>query len=208
MRIIELLFLAVGLSMDAFAAAICAGLETPKTTVKKALTVGLYFGVFQAIMPLIGFFGAKIFSDRITKYDHWIAFALLVFLGVKMMTAGRNKNAGRTEKECAEKIGCGRARSDGRNIEKNVSSLHPTKMLPLALATSIDALAVGVSFAFLQVHIASAASFIGGVTFIVSAAGVKIGNAFGSRFHAGAAYMGGAILVLTGCRILYEHIGI
>ena len=186
MNLIELFILAVGLSMDAFAVAICAGLTMPKATVKKALTVGLYFGVFQAVMPLTGFLLAGLFADRIVAYDHWIAFALLCFLGGRMIFGGLKKEE-----------------APGEEPE---ASLGPKKMLPLAVATSIDALAVGVSFAFLRVRIAPAAALIGVTTLAISMAGVKIGNVFGRRFKSKAEIAGGAILVLIGMKILIEHL--
>ena len=186
MNLIELFVLAVGLSMDAFAVAICAGLTMPKATFKKALIVGLYFGVFQAGMPLVGYFAASLFADKITAYDHWIAFALLCFLGGKMIWESRKK--------------------EEASGEISEASLGPKKMLPLAVATSIDALAVGVSFAFLRVSIVPAVSFIGFTTLAISMAGVKIGNVFGRRFKSKAELAGGVILVLIGLKILIEHL--
>ena len=182
----ELSILAVGLSMDAFAVAICAGLTMVKVDFKKALTIGLYFGFFQAGMPLIGYFFASFFADKIITYDHWIAFILLAFLGCKMFVDGFKKE------------GC----------PDREQSLKPAKMLPLAVATSIDALAVGVSFAFLQVHIVPAVTFIGVATLFISMAGVKIGNVFGIRFKAKAQFAGGIILILIGLKILLEHLGL
>ena len=187
MSFIELLLLAVGLSMDAFAVAVCAGLTMTKAVMKKSLIVGLYFGAFQAVMPLIGYMAASIFADRIETYDHWIAFVLLCFLGGKMIVGSLKKENCSEEKE---------------------TSLKPAKMLPFALATSVDALAVGVSFAFLRVDIVPAISFIGVTAFLLSAAGVKIGNMFGARFKSKAELAGGVILVLIGVKILLEHVGV
>jgi len=167
--------------MDAFAVAVCAGLAMPKMAVRKALIIGLYFGVFQALMPLMGYFAATLFADKIIAYDHWIAFALLVFLGIKMI-AGSFKE-----------------KPDSGEI-----SVKPSKMLPLAVATSIDALAVGVSFAFLRVVILPAVALIGVTTFVISAAGVKIGNVFGAKLKSKAELAGGIILVLIGIKILFE----
>ena len=186
MSLIELFILAVGLSMDAFAVAICTGLTMPRATVKKALIVGLYFGIFQAGMPVIGYYVANLFADKITAYDHWIAFALLCVLGGKMIWESFKKE------EC-----CG---------EQQEASLGPKKMLPLAIATSIDALAVGVSFAFLRVSIVPAVSLIGATTLALSMAGVKIGNVFGQKFKSKAELAGGIILVLIGAKILLEHL--
>lgn len=188
MSLLELLLIAVGLSMDAFAVSICSGLSMRKVTLRKALVVGLYFGGFQAAMPLAGYLLGSGFSHLITAYDHWVAFLLLGFIGGKMVRDGFSGDDG-----CAE---CQEA------------SLGLRDMLPLALATSIDALAVGVSFAFLQVRIIPAVSFIGITTLTLSMAGVKIGNVFGTRFKSKAELAGGVILILMGAKILLEHMGI
>ncbi|MDR1754000.1 MAG: manganese efflux pump MntP family protein [Eubacterium sp.] len=178
----EIVLLAVGLSMDAFAVSACIGLTLSKATIKKSLTAGLYFGVFQAGMPLIGYFVARLFADKIIAFDHWIAFGLLVFLGVKMIVESF-KNEGFSEEK---------------------ASLKPSQMLPLAVATSIDALAVGVSLAFAGASIAPAVSIIGITTLIISMIGVKIGNAFGTKFKAQAEIAGGVILILIGVKILID----
>lgn len=188
MSIAELLLLAVGLSMDAFAVSICKGLSMRSVTLGKMTVVGLYFGLFQAGMPLIGYFLGVRFSSYITDLDHWIAFALLAFLGVKMIKESR-------EDSCDS------------DKEKN-ASLKFRVMLVMALATSIDALAVGVTFAFLQVNIIPAVVMIGVVTFMISAAGVRIGHAFGARFKAKAELAGGLILLGIGAKILLEHLGV
>jgi putative Mn2+ efflux pump MntP len=185
MGLLELIILAVGLSMDAFAVAVCIGLTMREAPVKKALTVGLYFGVFQAGMPLTGYFAAGLFADKIIGYGNWIAFGLLGFLGGKMILDGLKKD------ECPEEY-----------------SLKPSRMLPLAVATSIDALAVGVSFAFLQVNIVLAVVFIGVCTLIISMTGVKTGNIFGAGLRSKAQLAGGVILVLIGLKILLEHLHI
>lgn len=187
MSLLELFVIAVGLSMDAFAVAVGKGLTMRKAGFKKMLTVGLYFGVFQAVMPLIGYFAGSLFASLITSFDHWIAFALLVLIGGKMIYESFQKE-------------------DGEELTE--AALTPKEMLPLAVATSIDALAVGVSFAFLQVDIVPAVLFIGGVTLALSMAGVKIGNLFGARFKAKAEFAGGVILVLMGVKILLEHLGV
>ena len=192
MGLVELFLLAVGLSMDAFAVAVCAGLTMDKLTIKKIFTVGLYFGVFQAGMPLIGYLLAMQFADHVVAYSPWIAFALLTFLGGKLIAGALKKNTpsdGEPDGQC----GC---------IE---TSLGPKKMLPLAVATSIDALAVGVSLAFLNVNILSAVSLIGVVTLVMSMIGVKVGNLFGTRFKSKAEILGGVILVGIGVHILFEH---
>jgi len=184
--LIELFLLAVGLSMDALAAAICIGLSMQRITLKKSATVGAYFGVFQAAMPLVGYLVATLFANAITAIDHWIAFALLCFLGVKMIIGSLKKE----------------------ETDDEEASLSIAAMLPLAIATSIDALAVGVSLAFLKVDILPAVLFIGIVTFSLSAIGVKIGNLFGMRFKSKAELAGGVILVLIGAKILLEHSGV
>jgi len=186
MNFFVLFVLAVGLSMDAFAVAICKGLSMTKASIKNAVIVGLYFGIFQAGMPLLGYAIASRFADMITAFDHWIAFGLLCFLGIKMIV-GSFKRDKQPDRE---------------------ASLSFKEMLPLAVATSIDALAVGVSFAFLQVDIIPAVLFIGVTTFLLSAAGVKIGSIFGARFKSKAELAGGIILILIGVNILLEHLGI
>ena len=187
MQLWELFLIAVGLSMDAFAVAICKGLSVPRATPRHALTVGLYFGGFQALMPLIGYLLGSRLESLITSVDHWIAFLLLGFIGFNMIREGRS--------------GC-----DGE--EELSDSFGFRAMLPLAVATSIDALAVGITFAFLRVDIVPAVSFIGVITFCLSAVGVLAGNKLGSRFQARAQLLGGAVLILMGCKILLEHLGI
>ena len=189
MSFIELFLLAIGLSMDDFAVSICLGLNMGKITVKKALIIGLYFGIFQAGMPVIGFLTASLFAERIIAYDHWIAFGLLTFLGGKMIFESRKKD-------------------DSDQCDTKEISLKPAQMLPLAIATSIDALAVGVSFAFLRVNIIPAVSFIGISTLVISIAGVKIGHVCGSQVQTKAEFTGGVILMLIGLKILLEHFGI
>ena len=207
MNLIELFILAVGLSMDAFAVAICAGLTMKKVSVKKSLIVGLYFGVFQAVMPIIGYMVATLFADQIIGYDHWIAFVLLCFLGAKMIVESFKKE-GCTDRECPDGMCSDRACPGGKRPDNKEASLKPAQMLPLALATSIDALAVGVSFAFLRVSIVPAVSFIGITTLAISMVGVKIGNIFGTKFKSKAEFAGGIILVLIGVKILLEHLSI
>ena len=187
MSIIELFILAVGLSMDAFAVSICKGLSLRKIKVKHMCIAGAWFGGFQALMPLIGYFLGSFFTDMITTYSHWIAFALLLFLGANMIK---------------ESI------SDNEDNEEVDSAMDPKNMLLLAIATSIDALAVGVTFAFLQVDIAPAVSFIGIVTFVCSAIGVKVGSIFGDKYKSKAELCGGIILILIGIRIFIQGFGI
>ena len=185
MGLLELFILAVGLSMDAFAVSVCKGLAMQKITVKKAAVVGIWFGGFQALMPALGYLLGSQFKDSITAIDHWIAFILLGIIGGNMI---REACSG----EC----------------EKENDSLDIKTMFLLAVATSIDALAVGITFAFLKVNIAAAVSFIGVTTFVISAAGVKIGNIFGTKYKSKAELAGGIILILLGLKILLEHLGI
>lgn len=183
--IVELFILAVGLSMDAFAVSVCKGLALNKITVKNAAIVGMWFGGFQALMPAIGYFLGVQFKDYITSIDHWIAFILLCLIGVNMI------------KESLSKV------EEGED-----ASLGIKTMLLLAIATSIDALAVGVTFAFLNVNILYAVIFIGITTFALSMAGVKIGNVFGIKYKSKAEIVGGSILILLGIKILLEHLGV
>lgn len=185
MSLWELFVIAVGLSMDAFAVSICKGLSVRRLKPKHVLIVGLYFGGFQALMPLLGYFLGKQFQSLITSADHWIAFILLGLIGFNMIREAKN--------------------GDEENLN---DSMGVKAMLPLAVATSIDALAVGITFAFLQVQIAPAVSFIGVTTFLLSAAGVKIGNVFGMKYKAKAELFGGIVLILMGLKILLEHLGI
>ena len=185
MSLLELFIIAVGLSMDAFAVSICKGLSVPKMKLGHALICGIYVGGFQALMPAVGYLLGSQFETLITRIDHWIAFILLGIIGINMI---------RESKEEEE--------------EKLDSSFGAKAMLPLAVATSIDALAVGVTFAFLKVNIVWAVTFIGVVTFIFSAVGVKVGNVFGMRYKARAELAGGVILVLMGCKILLEHLNL
>ncbi len=176
-------FIAVGLSMDAFAVSVCKGLSVPTLRPVHSLTCGLYFGGFQALMPLLGWLLGVQFQSMIASVDHWIAFVLLGIIGVDMIKGAR-------EEKCVD------------------CSFTPRAMLPLALATSIDALAVGVTFAFLQVSILPAVFFIGLTTFLFSSVGVQMGAVFGTRFRAKAELAGGVILILMGTEILLEHMGI
>ena len=189
MTLWELLLIAIGLSMDAFAVSVCKGLSLQKTTWKESLAVGMYFGIFQAVMPLVGFLIGTGFAGFIEKWDHWIAFVLLAVIGAKMIIESRKKNSCETS-------------------DKNSNPLSLKKMLPLAISTSIDALAVGVTFAFLSVKIIPAISLIGIVTLILSFTGVYIGSFFSCRFKSHAEMAGGIILVLMGVKILLNHIGL
>lgn len=183
MNLLELLVIAVGVSMDAFAISICKGLSVQNAQPKHLLITGLWFGGAQAIMPLLGFVLGSQFSGFITRIDHWLSFFLLGLIGINMILESR------------------------KEIKDLNTSFAPKVMLPLAIADSIDALAVGVSFAFLRVDIFPAVILIGICTFLFSACGVKIGNVFGSRFKSRAEVAGGVILILMGIFILLEHLG-
>ena len=185
MDLLTLLTLAVGLSMDAFAVSICKGLAMRAQVLGQGVIIGLWFGGFQALMPIIGFFLGTQFKDQITSIDHWIAFILLGLIGINMV-----KESLSDEEENAD------------------ASIEIKEMFMLAVATSIDALAVGITFAFLNVHIVSAASMIGVCTFLISFAGVKIGNIFGTKYKSKAELAGGIILILLGFKILLEHLHI
>lgn len=180
----ELFVIAVGLSMDAFAVAVCKGLAVQKAEPKHKLIVGLYFGGFQALMPLIGYLLGIRFQSLITSIDHWIAFVLLALIGLNMIRESRGET------------------------ESLDASFSFKTMLPLAIATSIDALAVGITFAFLQVNIIAAVLFIGVTTFVISIIGVQLGNIFGMKYKSGAEIAGGVVLILMGIKILLEHLGI
>ena len=191
MGIGELLLLAVGVSMDAFAVSICRGLAMKKATLKEEMTCGIWFGGFQALMPTIGFFLGSLFADAISAVDHWVAFVLLAIIGANML-----KEAFSKKEECC----C---------CEEHNADMSVKTMFVMAVATSIDALAVGISLAMAgSVNIWLAAAFIGICTCSFSACGVKIGNVFGSRYEKKAQIAGGVILILLGLKILLEHLGV
>jgi len=183
--LIELIILSVGLAMDAFAVAVCKGLSMQKMSWKKGLIIGAYFGIFQALMPAIGYLLGVNFQEKIQSLDHWIAFILLGAIGLNMLKEAISK-----EKETLN------------------DSIKFKDMLILAIATSIDALTVGITFAFLKVNVWLATSLIGIITFAISVAGVKIGNVFGRKYEKKAELAGGLILILLGVKILLEHLGI
>lgn len=185
MGILEILVTSIGLAMDAFATSICKGLSLKKMKWNKCITVGLYFGLFQGLMPLIGYLLGSAFGEFIVKIDHWIAFILLGIIGANMLVEALSKTA-----------------------ESNNDDISFKAMLPLALATSIDALAVGVTFAFLKVNIIIAVLSIGIITFVLSMFGVKIGNKFGDKYEKKAQILGGGILVLMGVKILLDHLSV
>lgn len=183
MDLLSLFLIAVGLSMDAFAVSVCKGLATPKYKLKYSMICGAWFGGFQALMPAVGYLLGVNFKKYITAIDHWIAFVLLALIGFNMI-----REALKNDDEGAD------------------PSFAAKSMSLLAVATSIDALAIGITFAFLDVNIVAAVLFIGVCTFVISAAGVKIGSAFGTRFKSKAEIAGGAILIILGLRILVEHL--
>ena len=186
MTFLELLLIAIGLSMDAFSVSICKGLTTKTFSWRMALICGLWFGLFQALMPIIGYFLGAQFQELIEAYDHWIAFGLLALIGANMIREALSK----------------------KEEESTNGALDLKTMFLLAIATSIDALAVGVSFACIQVELWSSVAVIGLTTFLFSVLGVKIGNVFGSRYEKSAGIVGGIILILIGLKILLEHLGV
>ena len=185
MGIFEIIVIGFGLSMDAFAVAVCKGLSMKKMNWKNAIIIALYFGIFQALMPVIGFLLGTTFSDFVKSVDHWIAFILLAIIGGNMIKD-----------------------STDDELEKRNDKVDFKTMLLLAIATSIDALAIGVTFAFFETNIMLAFSIIGVTTFMVSLVGVKVGNRFGDKFQNKAELTGGIILIIIGLKILLEHLGI
>lgn len=185
MGILSIIVIAIGLAMDAFAVAICKGLAMKKMSWKKGLIVGGYFGFFQALMPLIGYLLGIGFHEKVSQVDHWFAFILLSAIGINMLKEVFSK-----EEDC---------RNDSVNFKE---------MVVLAIATSIDALAVGITMAFLDVNILVAVLAIGVITFAISVIGVKIGNIFGDKYEKKAEFVGGVILIVMGLKILLEHLGV
>lgn len=244
MGFVELLLIGVGLSMDAFAVAVCKGLAMKRVNYRHALVIALMFGGFQALMPLVGWALGTQFEQYITPVDHWIAFALLAFIGGKMLWetlhgeaetgdgAAAEEEAGTeavgtsgagaaaTEAEAAEAANAGAANAGAAAIGATGGSgaaqtsgeakeqLDMRELVLMAIATSIDALAVGITFAFLQVDIVPAVALIGATTFVLSLGGVVLGNQFGARFEKPASVVGGVVLILIGLKILLEHLGI
>ncbi len=183
MTALEIFLIGVGLSMDAFAVSVCKGLSVGKVNLKHMAIVGLWFGGFQALMPLTGYLLGSTFEQYVTSVDHWIAFILLSIIGANMIKES-------FDKDC----------------EKQNSSFSFMSMLMVAVATSIDALAVGITFAFLQVNIWQAIAIIGCTTFVISAAGIKVGSIFGAKYKSKAEFFGGAVLICLGIKILVEHL--
>ncbi len=185
MGILEIILIAIGLAMDAFAVSICKGLSMKKMDWKKALIIAGYFGVFQGLMPVVGYFLGTNFESLVTKIDHWIAFGLLAFIGINMLKEAFSKE------------------TESYNDDVDFKT-----MIILAIATSIDALAIGITFAFLRTNILLAALIIASITFVISIAGVKIGNKFGCKYEKKAEIIGGLILICIGVKILLEHLQI
>lgn len=182
MEILGILLISIGLAMDAFAVSICKGLSIKNLSIKKVLIIGMYFGIFQAVMPVIGFFLGKSFEGLVTSIDHWIAFAFLALIGINMIRE---------------------VFKEDENVDDDISF---KTMVVLAIATSIDALAVGITFAFLKTNILISILIIGVVTFIISVLGVIIGHKFGDKFEKKAQILGGVILIGMGIKILVEHL--
>lgn len=189
MGFIELALIAVGLSMDAFAVAICKGLGMKRLNVRQAFVIALFFGGFQALMPAIGWALGTQFEALITPIDHWIAFVLLALIGGNMLKESFGKD-------------------DDEQTEAADAKLDLRELTMLAVATSIDALAVGITFAFLRVAIAPAVGLVGVVTFVLSFAGVVVGHRFGARCEKAATAVGGVVLILIGCKILLAHLAV
>ncbi len=188
MGIGELILLAVGLSMDAFAVSVCKGLSVKRAGAKESVICGIWFGGFQGLMPLIGYFLGTLFAEAIQAFDHWIAFGLLAIIGINMLKEAFSKDC---------------------DCENNNADFSAKTMFVMAIATSIDALAVGISLAMAgDVNIVAAVVLIGVITFFLSGLGVKIGNLFGNRFEKKAQVTGGVILILLGIKILLEHMGV
>ncbi len=185
MGALEILLISIGLAMDAFAVSVCKGLAMKKMSWKNAIIIGIYFGTFQALMPVLGYFLGATFENLVTKIDHWVAFGLLNLIGVNMLKEAFSKET-----------------------EENNDDIGVKTMMILAIATSIDALAIGITFAFLRVNLPVAVTMIGVITFILSVIGVKIGNKFGDKYERKAEVVGGLILILMGVKILLEHLGI
>ena len=183
MTMIEIFLVGVGLAMDAFAVSICKGLLIKKITLKDSVVIALWFGLFQGVMPLVGYLFGRIFEEVVNSIDHWIAFILLVFIGINMIRESFNKS-------------------------DNLNKMDFKTMFLLAVATSVDALAVGVTFAFFDVNIVFSSLMIALITFILSIIGVIIGNRFGDKFQSKAELFGGIILICLGFKILLEHLGI
>ena len=190
MGFVEIFLIGVGLSMDAFAVSVCKGLGMHRVNYAHALVIALFFGVFQGLMPVIGWLVGSTFAAYVTAVDHWIAFALLAFVGGKMLWDAFHDEG------------------EEEDDETSTQKLDLRELFMLAIATSIDALAVGISFSFLQIDIAAAALIIGCTTFVLSLGGVVVGNRFGARFEKPSQIAGGIVLIAIGLKILLEHLGL
>lgn len=189
MGFVEIFLIGIGLSMDAFAVSVCKGLGMHRVNYAHALVIALFFGVFQGLMPVIGWLVGSAFAAYVTAVDHWIAFALLAFVGGKMLWDAFYDE-------------------EGEEDETTTQKLDLRELFMLAIATSIDALAVGISFSFLQIDIAAAALIIGCTTFVLSLVGVVVGSRFGARFEKPSQIAGGIVLIAIGLKILLEHLGL
>ena len=184
MSVIEIAIIGIGLAMDAFAVSICKGLAKKKMSYQKAIIIALFFGGFQALMPAIGYVLGTTFASKIAAIDHWIAFILLGLIGVNMI----KEALGKEDDECLD------------------DALHFGDLIMLSIATSVDALAVGITFAFFNVSIVLSTSIIGFITFIICIIGVKVGNVFGEKYKSKAELTGGILLIIMGCKILLDHL--
>lgn len=184
MSVIEIAIIGIGLAMDAFAVSICKGLAMKKMSYQKAIIIALFFGGFQALMPAIGYVLGITFASKIAAIDHWIAFILLGLIGVNMI----KEALGKEDDECLD------------------DALHFGDLIMLSIATSVDALAVGITFAFFNVSIVLSTSIIGFITFIICIIGVKVGNVFGEKYKSKAELTGGILLIIMGCKILLDHL--
>ena len=203
MGLFDVIMIGIGLSMDAFAVSICKGLSVQKVQPKHAAIAGAYFGGFQCLMPILGYFLGVYFQELIASIDHWIAFILLALIGGNMIREAVSGKEEDTDSDFGVKKMLLLAVATSIDADFGVK-----KMLLLAVATSIDALAVGITFAFLGVNIWSASVLIGIITFVISAAGIYIGGYFGNKFQSWAEIVGGVVLILIGLKILMEHLGI
>ena len=184
MSIIEIALIGVGLAMDAFAVSICKGLAMRRMNYKKAIIIAAFFGVFQALMPALGYVLGTTFANKIAAIDHWIAFILLALIGANMIKEALSSD----DDECQD------------------DSLRLGDLIMLSIATSIDALAVGITFAFFNVSLLLSVSMIGIITFIICVIGVKVGNVFGEKYKSKAEFAGGVLLIIMGCKILVDHL--
>ena len=208
MSVWEILLTGIALSMDAFAVSVCKGLSLKEAEWKKALAAGLWFGGFQALMPVLGYLAGNGFYSRIEKIDHWVVFFILVLIGGSMIRDVIKEVSARRKEERGIKTKASESKGSDRDAGKSNDDFSPLVMLSLAVATSIDALAVGISFSLLHVNIIAAAALIGCTTFAFGVAGIRIGGRLGTHFNEKAQVAGGAVLMLIGTHILLQHLGV